>query len=249
MKISFFSIFICYSFSLFAQNKAFQPGEYLEYDLHYGFISGGVGIISLAEVDFNGKNAYHGIAEGKTVGIVDKLFKVRDVFESYFNPETGLPYKAIRNVREGNYRKYNEVLFYPEDSLAISQLSGEHKVQPDILDMVSTLYYIRLQGLEHMKYGDTIPIVTFFDDEVFPFAVRFKGEETVKIPLGKFRCYRLDPVVEPGRIFESEDDMSVWISKDKNLIPIRVQFDLIVGSVKCDLIKFRNLKYPLIKIK
>jgi hypothetical protein len=51
--------------------------------------------------------------------------------------------------------------------------------------------------------------------------------------------------VEPGRMFDSEDDMTIWLSADKNIIPIKVRFDLLVGSLRMDLEEFSNLKYPL----
>ena len=96
-----------------------------------------------------------------------------------------------------------------------------------------------------LKNGDVIPITTFFGDEIFPFPLRYKGIETVKTKLGKHKCYRFDPVVEVGRIFESEDDMTIWISADDNMVPIRVKFDMILGSVKCDLVKYKNLPSDL----
>jgi hypothetical protein len=189
------------------------------------------------------------VAFGKTAGLTDKLFKVRDYFESYFDMETGMPYKAIRNVREGGYRAYNEVMFYHEDSLVISQKSGEFKVPPTIVDMVSALYILRNTDISGLQPGDSIQVVTFFDDEIFPFPLRYKGRETVSIKIGTFECHRFDPVVEPGRIFKSDDDMRFWMSADKNKIPIRIEFELIVGAVRIDLVDYKNLKYPLKKKK
>jgi hypothetical protein len=56
-------------------------------------------------------------------------------------------------------------------------------------------------------------------------------------------------VVEPGRMFESEDDMQIWLSDDKNVIPIKVRFDLVVGSLRMELDEYDNLKYPIVFIK
>ncbi len=43
--------------------------------------------------------------------MADALFKVKDIYESYIEPETELPVFSIRNIQEGRYRKYNEVFF------------------------------------------------------------------------------------------------------------------------------------------
>ncbi len=225
--------------------ESFKSGEELIYTLKYGLIHGGDATLSLNTADYNSKQVYHARAHAKSAGITDKLFKIEDVYESYFDTKTCLPYKAIRNISEGGYKYYNEVRFSHNDSILVSQKSGVYKVPSNILDVVSSLYYLRNIRPDTLKKGDVIPITTFFGDEIFPFPLRYRGIETVKTKLGKFRCYRFDPVVEVGRMFESEDDMTMWISADQNMVPIRVKFDMIVGSVKCDLAKYKNLAAEL----
>ena len=75
-----------------------------------------------------------------------------------------------------------------------------------------------------------------------------KGLETIKTKLGKINCFKFSPVVEVGRVFDTEDDLSIWISNDNNFIPVRVQFDLFIGSLKCDLIEYSGLKNNFAKI-
>ena len=242
-----FAVFLSFSQdNNFKDYKSFRSGEVLTYVVRYGFITGGEAKLNLALERFEDKMVYHGIAEARTTGLAEKLFSVVDTFESYFDVTTMLPYKAIRNVKEGGYKKYNEVFFHREDTTVYSMESDSiHKVPPKIMDMVSLLYYIRSIDLTNLKKGDVIDIVTFFDDEIFPFDVRYKGKEVIKSKNGKIRCLRFDPVVEPGRIFNSEDDMTVWISDDENLIPILVRFDLKVGSIKIELIRYSGIKYRI----
>ena len=68
--------------------------------------------------------------------------------------------------------------------------------------------------------------------------MKYAGDENIKTKLGKFKTMKFTPVVEPGRIFDSEDDVTIWISKDKNYIPVQIRIDLIIGSIKCDLIEY-----------
>lgn len=225
--------------------SGFRDGEHLEYAMRYGFIHGGNASITLRETQLNDLTVYHARALARSVGVTDKLFRIEDIYESYFDMNSGLPYKAIRNISEGNYKYYNEVTFAHTDSSLYSMKSGEFQVPPDILDMVSSLYYLRRMDMDTLKKGEVVEIVTFFGDEIFPFPLRYRGKETIKTQLGKFRCHRFDPVVEVGRIFESEDDMTVWISADANKVPIRVSFDMIVGSVRCDLTGYKNLSHSL----
>ncbi len=223
----------------------FNDGEKLSYALKFGPIHGGNAYLDLNVTDYNNKKVYHAVATAKSVGVTDRLFKVKDIYESYFDMNTCLPYKAIRNISEGDYKFYNEVYYDHANETLYSQKSGSYRIPPDILDMVSSYYYLRIQKLSRLKEGDVMDITTFFGDEIFPFPLRYRGIETVKGPLGKVKCYRFDPVVEVGRIFESEDDMTIWITADKNKIPYKVRFDMIVGAVYCNLVKHENLKYDL----
>ena len=226
--------------------KPFNPGEQIFYTFKVGPITGGEGSLILRQTTNGNKVVFHAVAEGKTIGLTDKLFNVTDIYESYFDLNTLLPEKTIRNITEGKYKRYQEAFFDHEAGTAYSaRLDSVIKTPEGILDMVSVLYYIRALDYETIKPGDVIHTMTLFDDELFPFEIRYKGKEVVKTKFGKIRCLRFDPIVEPGRIFNSEDDMSIWLSDDRNMIPIKVRFDLIIISLKIELDQYMNLKYPL----
>jgi hypothetical protein len=226
--------------------KPFKAGEKLAYGVKFGPIVGGHATLVLKKVYHNSIIVYHARGEGKTIGIAEKLYSVKDIFESFFDLATILPYKAIRNVKEGKYKKHDEAIFNQASNTVFStQKDTLIPVPPIIFDMVSLLYYIRSLDLNHIKPGDVLNTVTFFDEELFPFDIRYKGKEEIKTKFGYIQCLRFDPVVEPGRMFDSEDDMTIWLSNDKNHIPVKVRFDLLVGSLRIELAEFSNLKYPL----
>jgi len=224
-------------------NNNFKSGERLRFIIYYGIFDGGYIDAELNMVNYEGKKVYHSKMLAKTVGITDRLYKVRDEYQAYFDPETILPYKSIRDISEGKYKKYN-VVTYDYDSLKVTNIEGAvFDITSDIRDMVSVFHVVRNSDFESMKYDEIIKFNTFFDNELFPFDMRYRGTETIKTRLGKFNCVKLVPYVEPGRIFNSEDDMTIWLSADRNRVPVRVKFDLKVGSVKIDLIEYSGLKY------
>jgi hypothetical protein len=227
--------------------RPFKAGEKLIYTVKFGPIVGGTASIYIKQVNYKNSPVYHSVAQGQTVGLAEKLYNVKDVFESYFDINTGLPIKLIRDVKEGNYKKREEAYFNRKNNTAYSlRKDTTIAVPPEIMDMVSLIYFIRSIDYSRLKKGDIIKTITYFDDEIFPFEIRYKGKEEVRTKYGRIKCLRFDPVVEPGRMFESEDDMQIWMSDDKNVIPIKVKFDLLVGSLHMELEQFANLKYPLI---
>jgi hypothetical protein len=225
------------------ENNNFIPGEKMVFQVYYGPLNAGLVDTYLTLDTFRNQQVYYAEAVVRTTGLADVLYKIRDMYGGFFNPSSLLPLKSIRDISEGNYKKHN-IVEYDHDSLkAYSSESGEHDIPANIRDMVSVFYYVRTIDYDTMKYDDIIKINTFFDDELFPFDMRFRGRETIRTRGGKFNCIKLVPFVEPGRIFKNEDDMTIWFSEDANRVPIRGKFDLIVGSVKIDLIHYEGLKY------
>jgi len=229
-----------------SQIPAFMDGEELNYTLHYGFIKAGEAKITLSKEMFaNAFHVFHASANAKTTGTAKMFFPVFDIYESFFDTNSNLPIKSVRNIKEGGYKYYNEVLFDHYENTVKSQLSGVHKVPANIHDMVSAFFYVRRIDFSNFKGGEIVSVDTYFGDEVFPFYIIFKGRETVRTELGKFKCLKFIPIVEPGRIFKESDDMTFWLSDDENKVPVQVKFDMIVGSFKCDLTGYKNTKFEM----
>ena len=229
---------------------SYGPGEYLEYSLSYGFIKGGKGVLSVKDTVLNGQRVNQVVARGETVGIADAVFSVKDRYESFIIPESDLPIKSVRSIKEGRYRYYDEVT-YNHDSLYVkSKLKGTHPVPSRIQDILSAFYYARNFSFnDNLKEGEMIEIMTYFSNEIYPLRIRYRGKEDVKTKFGTVQCYLFSPVTEAGRAFVTEDDMHIWISRDNNHIPVRIQFDLKVGSFNCELETYKNLKNPFSSIK
>ena len=231
-------------------HRAFRAGEVLDYSLSYGFFSAGTAKLEVTDTVLNGNKLLHLEVSGRTVGLADIIYKVRDVYESFIDPETDMPVKAIRNIREGGYRYYNEVLFDRDSSVVISQRSGVKHVPENTLDILSAFYYGRDHYFnDEMKNGDVISFETYFSDKLFPFQLRYLGTEKVRTKFGKVECYKFAPVTEVGRAFKTKEGMFLWLSKDGNCIPVKIKFELVVGAFVCDLENYKGLRYPFTSLK
>jgi hypothetical protein len=70
------------------------------------------------------------------------------------------------------------------------------------------------------------------------------GKEVINSKFGKIECMKFRPLVQSGRVFEEKGSVTLWVSDDKNRLPIRLQANILVGSIKADLENFKNLKHP-----
>lgn len=228
------------SFAEFPKRTS-EKGEHLRYVIHYGIIRGGKASLKLNKEKLDGQDVFHVRLTGKTVGLFNSLYKVRDTYESFINPVDLLPFKAIRDINEGNYTRYNEVTFDRKNNKINSLRSGSKDVPAGIHDILSAFYFARANLFNSsLKEGEIIKIQTYFADEEFLLQFKFTGYETINSKIGEVNCFKFIPIVQTGRAFKEEDDMTIWISADSNRIPVRVQFDLFIGSLRCDLVNFSD---------
>jgi hypothetical protein len=234
------------------QAKSYQPGEKVSYIVHYGVVNGGIATMELKKETLDGREVWHSIMTGRTTGLADVIFRVLDIYESYIDPKTELPLLSVRNISEGRYRRYNEVTFdhttRKDSAILSSDLTGIHIAPKGIHDILSCFYWYRNQifpGIDKIKKGDVITVITWFTDELYPIRMKYLGTEEVKTKAGRIKCHKFNPVTEKGRLFKTEDDVSFWFSDDKNFLPVKIRFDIFVGAFMVDMVSYEGLISPL----
>lgn len=229
------------------RNTAFLAGEASTFKVYYTlgvYIAAGEATFNVNLEKLNNKPVYHITGEGKTYSFYDNFFKVRDKYESFIDTATLKPMKFIRNVYEGGYKKYQNVSFNQETNTAITN-DGIFKVPNCVQDVVGAIFYARNIDFNKYKPEDKIPFTMFLDNEVYDLYIRYLGKETIKTKYGKFRAIKFKPLLVKGTIFEGGEKMTVWVSDDANHLPLRVESPISVGSIKVDMMAYRNLRYPL----
>lgn len=231
--------------------NAFKAGEVLEYFFHYGIIDAGTARIELKGEarTIGGRKMYHVVGTGKTNRAFDWIFRIRDTYETYFDAEGVFPWVFIRRVDEGGYI-INQNYKFLQTKDKVDNGKGEMVDAPEyIQDMLSAFYFSRTMDYSKAKKGDVFTIVAFIDNEVYPLKIKYQGIETISVKQGKFSCMKFYPVVQQGRIFKNEEDMSVYITNDKNKIPVLVEAKILVGSIKMELLSYSGLSHPISKVE
>ncbi|MBC2838007.1 DUF3108 domain-containing protein [Robiginitalea sp. SC105] len=232
-----------------ADYPAFQAGEWLKFRIHYGFLNASYATLHVTSDVIRGIPVYHVVGHGKTTGFASIFFKVDDTYESYFGKADGRPYRFIRKVDEGGYTKDMEINFdYQQGEAVLHDKKNEKKMKFEIghsiQDLISAFYYLRNNyDSESLVVGESIELRMLYDDDgIFPFRLKFLGREEVKTKFGKVQCLKFRPYVQSGRVFKEQESLSLWVSDDRNKIPIRIEADLAVGSIKADLDGYNALR-------
>jgi hypothetical protein len=120
-----------------------------------------------------------------------------------------------------------------------------YKIPNCIQDVLSAIYYARNINFNKYQPEDKIPFSMFLDNEVFNLYIKYQGKEVIKTRYGTFNAIKFKPLLVKGTLFEGGEKMTVWVSDDANHIPLRVESPIVVGSIKADMMGYRNLRYPL----
>lgn len=234
------------------RNSTFQNGEQLSFVVYYSiigiYVNAGHATVTANLERLNNKPVYHIVGAGKSNTSYDWISKVNNRYETYIDTASLLPVKFIRNVHEGNHKKYENVTFNRTANTAVTT-DGVFKVPSCIQDVVSALYYARNINFNKYKPGDKISFSMFIDNEVYNMYIRYVGKEEIKTKYGKFRAIKFKPLLIKGTVFEGGEKMNVWVTDDANRIPLRVESPLSVGSIKVDMMGYKNLRWPLTSLK
>lgn len=249
---NFLSFFAVLLFALGFSQKLdnIQSGEVLHYRIHYGLLNAGTATLTTLQTTYQGKPHFYVKGYGRTTGAVRAFFKVEDHYESFINIDSGLPSFYVRNVKEGGYTQHFETAFNHDNQTLIltdkeKNTSKVVKSVKGIQDMLSAFYYLRAQNDDDLRIGSVKKLNIWIDDEMFPFQLKVVGTETIKTKFGSINCLKIVPQVMSGRVFKDKEGVTLWVSNDKNHVPILIQAQLAVGSLKASIDSFKNVKYPL----
>ena len=230
--------------------ESFQEEEWFQLRLHYGIFNASYASFTLKRDTIKERPVFHAIGFGETTGLARWFFKVEDYYESYFDEKTGAPYKFIRNINEGGYTKNIEINFDHEQKTAYvfdkkKKETNDFSIEPNVHDLVSCFYFLRNYYPKNgLDVNEAFDINMFFDNENYIFKLKYLGKETIESKFGKVSCLKFRPVVQSGRVFKEQESVTLWVSDDNNRLPIRLQADILIGSIKADLESFKNLKHP-----
>lgn len=236
------------------KEDAFDTGEYFKFRIHYGIINAGYATLEVKDATINNKKVFHAVGKGYTTGMSKFFFKVEDLYESYFDKQTGEPYRYIRKIDEGGYTKNQEGFFNPSENRILVK-DYKRKTEKTIVltdnvqDIISSFYYLRNHpSIDKLKPGEAITIDMFFDDEITKFKLKYVGRQDITTKFGTVSTMIFKPLVQTGRVFKEKESVTLWITDDNNKVPIRIKAELAVGSLKADLDEYKGLKNPF-KVK
>jgi hypothetical protein len=226
-------------------------GEVLEFRLSYGWFKVGSAKWITYEKRYEGEECYQFKVTAESSGLLGVFARVDDEWGEYMRKRDYLPLMAYRDLVEGKYVLDEKTYFdYDNQKIRYERIrKGERKPTEYIdmdqprLGMLGGFMQMRCVDYSQYKKWDRIKINAFFEGEPYEFELLYAGIEEIDSPVGKLRAHKLVPDLPENRLFPGEYPVKVWLSADKNRLPLRADAKLYLGSAYVELVNYKNIKF------
>jgi len=229
-------------------SASWMKGERLEYELSWGFITAGYATIEVKARNDGKSEIYTYATANKTV---NKFYPVHDtVFTLVRNK--GLMTDVFRkSLHEGTFHNKSLIRF---DRNAKRALLSDTVFKDPVKHVVkrSADTSVTIEGLEHsimsafylvrtlpLKEGATSRFSAVSGKKRYELKVIVHKRETIKTDLGSFKTVKVEPVLDGDGIFNSSGRIFIWFTDDERRIPVLMQCEIALGSIKAELTKVK----------
>lgn len=237
------------------QDVAFQSGEELSYNVKYSasFISTSVADVHMRVDD--DINSFRITAVGKTRPFYSIFFEMEDTYRSWLDRTTLRPVKMDSKIREGGYKYQNSFTYNWNDSTVKTvgknlkngnSYSKTMGLTPCSFDALSLFYNLRCVDIKSMVPTVRYTLNLVLEDTVRTIKYRVIGREVRTInKVGRFRTIKVacQIATASGDALKDGSEFYIWLSDDRNHIPIYMESPIRVGSIKVFLTSWANLKH------
>jgi hypothetical protein len=225
--------------------NAFASGEYLKFDVNYGFVTAGEAVMKISDtVHANGRKCYKIEFSVDSKPFFNWIYKVQDRYITLVDSEGLFPWRFEQHIREGGYTRDFTADF--DQVLNIAHTSeGDHPIPPYVQDIMSAFYFTRTVDFTNFAVGQKLHLRNFYKDSTYELDVKFKGRQVVEVGAGKFSCIVVEPLAKEGGLFKSEGHVYIWLTDDERRIPVKVSTKIIIGSIDSELVGYGGLNGPI----
>ena len=112
---------------------------------------------------------------------------------------------------------------------------------------MSSVYFSRAINFNTYKKNDTIPLNIVLDKQVYEnINIIYKGKNKITNQNKKtIDCIHFQINQIEGTIFKANETMDVFVSDDVNRIPIYVEAEILVGSIRVFSKNIKGTKAPM----
>ena len=243
------------------ENKAFQVGEDLSYDLYFNWqfiwVKVGNAYMSTKSTRYKNQDAIRTYLITKGNKRADRFFVMRDTLTS-ISTKNLVPLYFQKSAEEGKRYTVDKVWYDYVDGKTNTNLyfldrhgkvrRNNHSTKNEVYDMISMLNRARSWDAKDLKPGQKIKFLMAEGKHVEEQTKKKKKKDIVKANDDKkYNCHKLS-FVEYDERGKEHEIITFYITDDDNHLPVRLDMNLKFGSAKAYLVSAKNCKHPITSI-
>lgn len=211
------------------KNHAYGVGEKLSFDVKYFGVTAGIAILEVKGIEnYNNRQVYHIDATARTAPFFESFYRVKDVISTYMDVMGLFSWKYSKKLEEGGYRNTTVMEFDHEKGTAVKNNGDKCEIKPFVQDVLSEFYYFRniFTGQDEVKID-----VASDECKSYQIVVKKLRYEKITIDAGEFDCVVVQPFLKYEGIFRQKGDIWIWLTNDKNLMPVMIKSQIAIGTI------------------
>jgi hypothetical protein len=217
--------------------------ESLAYRVEWRLIHAGKAQLDWNAATHEGASGWQAGLRLESTGLVSKLFKVNDVYNSRLKGDL-CAISSYIDAQEGRRHRETEISFdgaagkanYLERDRIKNTivLKKEIEIPPCVHDVVGALYKLRTLRLEP---GQSTELPVSDGKKSVVARVEAQRREDVRTPAGSFKTVRYEAYLFNGVLYQRDARLYVWLTDDDRRLPvqIRVRLQFTVGTITLQL--------------
>jgi hypothetical protein len=210
-------------------------GERLNYDVSWAdFITAGELTLETKERrSVDGVEAFHVSAQAQSVGLVSAIaLKVNDVYESFLNAATLVPFRAEKTIRHGKKQEQGSIRLDQQKRTAQLGDGRTIEIPPDTYDIAGLLFAIR--GMD-LTIGRARQFNILEEGKLYKISVVPEAKEKVTTRAGSFETVRVATKNQSGGRDSNLYNLKMYLTTDARRLPVMITAEPSWGSVRVQL--------------
>ena len=241
--------------------QLYHPGEKLLYRVSYkakmfpNTEVGAVEVLTTEEQDADG-TFYKVVGAGRTLPTYRWFFNLEDLYTVWIDREALRPVCFESDIREGDYTFHSSYRYDWTDSVVHTRWRSRQKPEqqkqmtltPESMDAIALYFTLRAADAGDFRIGEPATLQMILQDTIRHLHYRYLGREQKRIRnMGRFRTLKFECQLgtTEGYSFTDGTVFTIWISDDRNKIPLYIESPVRIGSIQAYISGYKGLKYPL----
>lgn len=174
-------------------------------------------------------------------------FNVKDRYEALVNRRDFSARLSFKEIVEGKKQQTRTAVFDPPreavvySTIDLNRAPGQPVIKElprkeSMHSLLSAIFFLRLKKLDD---GELICFPVSEDEENHEFEIQVIGREAVELGSRKIAAIKVVPrLFGPGRFFDREGEMTMWLTDDERRVPVKVSAKLSAGTVTATLTNY-----------